>query len=334
MQTAESRPPDHTATSQRTHSATGSLLVQAKVSSVFVVITDIIREQPFQMLLVGRNHMIEQVAPATLDPAFRDTVLPGTLIGRLNRIDVHRSDRDWNFRAILPVAIKAQESGSQVKREGLSQLLHDPHARRVLRYIEMQDAPPIMTDDEEAIEHPERDRRSREEIHCSNRFAVIPQKRKPSSAWFRIPGRFAHPTGDRSLRDIEAKQGKFAVDARRTPSSVFSHHAEDQVARFPGKSLPADRLSHSGNQPPVKTETSPVPPHDRLRRDDNQRILPFGPDAPGGHPEQFVEHVQPWPRMPTFEHCELLTQSEILQQKAASSAKQTRNGAQTEPDGR
>jgi len=54
----------------------------------------------------------------------------------------------------------------------------------------------------------------------------------------------------------------------------------------------------------------------------------------GGHPEQFVENVQPWPRTPTFEHNELLPQSEILQQKPATSAKQTGDGAQTEPDER
>jgi hypothetical protein len=38
--------------------------------------------------------------------------------------------------------------------------------------------------------------------------------------------------------------------------------------------------------------------------------------------------------MPTFEHSELLPQREIPQQKAATSAKQTGNGAQTEPDER
>jgi hypothetical protein len=39
--------------------------------------------------------------------------------------------------------------------------------------IEMQDAPTIVTDDEKAIEHTERDRWHGEEVHRGNRFPVI-----------------------------------------------------------------------------------------------------------------------------------------------------------------
>ena len=40
----------------------------------------------------------------------------------------------------------------------LPQLLGNPTTRRMLRDINVQDAPPIMTDDQEAVEHPERNR--------------------------------------------------------------------------------------------------------------------------------------------------------------------------------
>jgi hypothetical protein len=46
-------------------------------------------------------------------------------------------------------------------------------ARRTLRDVNVQDAPPIMTDDEEAIEHAERNRWHREEIHGGNRFPMV-----------------------------------------------------------------------------------------------------------------------------------------------------------------
>jgi hypothetical protein len=39
--------------------------------------------------------------------------------------------------------------------------------------VEVQDTPAIMADHEEAVEHAKRDRRNREEIHCSNRFPMV-----------------------------------------------------------------------------------------------------------------------------------------------------------------
>jgi hypothetical protein len=59
------------------------------------------------------------------------------------------------------------------KGKGLPQLLGDPTARRMFRDISVQDAPPIMTDDEEAVEHAERNRWHSEEIHGGNRFPMI-----------------------------------------------------------------------------------------------------------------------------------------------------------------
>ena len=52
-------------------------------------------------------------------------------------------------------------------------LLGDPSARRMLHDVNVQDASPIMTDDEEAIEHAERNRWHREEIHGGNRFPMV-----------------------------------------------------------------------------------------------------------------------------------------------------------------
>jgi hypothetical protein len=52
------------------------------------------------------------------------------------------------------------------------QLLGNPTTRRMPRDINVQDAPPIMTDDEEAVKHAERNRWHCEEIHRGNRFPM------------------------------------------------------------------------------------------------------------------------------------------------------------------
>jgi hypothetical protein len=60
------------------------------MSPVFVVIADIVSQQPSQVSLVQNDHMIEQVVTHTPDPALGDAVLP--------RASKSSSDR---FRAVL-----------------------------------------------------------------------------------------------------------------------------------------------------------------------------------------------------------------------------------------
>ena len=67
-----------------------------------------------------------------------------------------------------------------VIRKGFAQLLNGLRAAPMFCHIAIQDSPPVMLDDEEAVEHAEGERRHSEEIHCCNRFAMIAQKRCPS----------------------------------------------------------------------------------------------------------------------------------------------------------
>jgi len=66
-------------------------------------------------------------------------------------------------------------------------------------HIEMQDTPPVMSDDEKAVEYAEGQRWHCEEIHCSNRFTMIIQKSSPSLRRFGTPRRFSHPAQYGSL---------------------------------------------------------------------------------------------------------------------------------------
>jgi hypothetical protein len=59
--------------------------------------------------------------------------------------------------------------------ERFLQLLDDPSARRMFRDVNVQDSPPIMTDDEEAVEHAERHR-----WHSGrNRFPMVSKEGQP-----------------------------------------------------------------------------------------------------------------------------------------------------------
>jgi hypothetical protein len=84
-------------------------------------------------------------------------------------------------------------------------------------HIALEDSPPTMRNDEEAVENAEGERRYGEEIHRCNRLTMVGQKRRPSLCRFRIPRRFLHPPQHSSLREIEAKHLQFTVNARRSP---------------------------------------------------------------------------------------------------------------------
>src|SRR5690348_18492774 len=107
------------------------------------------------MVFVESDHVVEQVATAALDPTLGDTIQLRTLLRRLNSIDVHRSYANRNFQAIFCVSVEDQKARCGIEGKSLSQLLHDPHARGVLRNVEMQNASSVVADDEETVERTE-----------------------------------------------------------------------------------------------------------------------------------------------------------------------------------
>jgi hypothetical protein len=56
--------------------------------------------------------------------------------------------------------------------------------------VAVQNPPPVMGDDEEAIEHAESQRRHGEEVHRGNRFSVVIQESSPTLAGSGFRGAF------------------------------------------------------------------------------------------------------------------------------------------------
>ncbi len=78
MQPAEARMGANTTGTRTSSSANRRFLAEPEVSPVFVIIAHVLSQEPLQMLFVDGNHMIQQIAPTTLDPAFLHAVLPET----------------------------------------------------------------------------------------------------------------------------------------------------------------------------------------------------------------------------------------------------------------
>jgi hypothetical protein len=112
---------------------------------------------------------------------------------------------------------------------------------------------------------------------------------------------------------MEAEHEKFPMDARRTPGWILRDHQEDQFTDLLGdSSSTADAFSHFAEHGPVQFESSLVPPSNRFRQDEKERLFPIGPDVARYDPEQFVECLQSWPRVLAFQDSELLAEREVF----------------------
>jgi hypothetical protein len=86
--------------------------------------------------------------------------------------------------------------------------------------IEMQDAPTIVADDEEAVEHTERNRWHGEEVHRRNRFPMVSKEGEPTFGRVKISRRSFQPTGDRSLGELKRCQ-RTTVSGRDDDERLF-----------------------------------------------------------------------------------------------------------------
>jgi len=61
---------------------------------------------------------------------------------------------------------------------------------------EMQDLPPVVADDEKAVQNTKRERWDDEEIHCRNGLAMVSEERQPALHGIRISRSSPDPSGD------------------------------------------------------------------------------------------------------------------------------------------
>ena len=122
--------------------------------AVLVVVSDVFRQQPFQMAFIHGDNMIHQVSSATFDPTLCHTVLPGSLEGGPHWAHFQGSNGHGDLQPVFRIPVEDEKSGCRLEWKCFPQLLDDPTARRVLRNVEVQDPPAIMADHEKAIEYP------------------------------------------------------------------------------------------------------------------------------------------------------------------------------------
>jgi hypothetical protein len=107
------------------------------MSSVVVIIANIFEAEPYQMSLVQRDHVIQHLTADAPHPSFRDSVLPRTANACPDSFDPARFQKAEHLCAELAVTIKDDVAVWAWKRQGLSELLQNPIARRMRGGVEM-----------------------------------------------------------------------------------------------------------------------------------------------------------------------------------------------------
>src|SRR5579863_181115 len=296
-------------------------LLQREMGTILEIVEDVFVDQAFQMPPFENDHMVEQIPAAVAYPAFRNPVLPWTsetgALG-LNAETLHSFD---HFTVELRAAIKDYVAGGRVIGKRLAQLLNDPCTRRMARHLTLKNAPPVMRDDEKAVEHSEGQRGHSKEIHRGDGFPMIAQKRCPSLGRLRTPGRSPHPAQHGSLRNIEAKHLQFAVDTRCAPCRIFRDHSKDEIAQFLTDAFSA-RSNLTPREPcPIQLEPCTVPANNSFWLNEDQRLPPVRPEPPQDHPKQLVGSRDRRARFPLLQNDKLLAKSQVLKQQVAARAK-------------
>jgi len=82
---------------------------ESQMGPILVVVTDILRNQPFQMPLVQDDDMIQQVSATASHPALGNAVLPRTAKGSAHRLAAHAFRKGHYFLAEFCIAVEDQE---------------------------------------------------------------------------------------------------------------------------------------------------------------------------------------------------------------------------------
>jgi len=117
------------------------------------------------------------------------------------------------------------------------------------------DVKPRDRNNEEAIKEAESRRRDREEVHGRDGLTMVPENGQPPAGRFRVARRLFQPSGNTSLRYVDAEHLQFAMNPGSTPGRVLGHHAEDEFSDFFRQSFSANLLSYLGEEAPVQAKT-------------------------------------------------------------------------------
>jgi hypothetical protein len=234
------------------------------------------------------------------------------------------------WRAVDAVAVAEEVGRRGLVREGVDQLLSGPDGGGVLGHVEVDDPPAVVSEHDENEEDAEASGGHRKEVNRDDVPDVVSEERPPGLRGLGTTR--GHEAGDGALGDVDAELEELAVDARRTPQGIRRGHRPDE-----GGDLGADGWAAASGPAreasPVLAEAAPLPSEDGIRRDDDQRLPPAGPESGQAGPEQTVGRAELGAGRESLVDGELLAQGQVLKGELAVAADEKRGGAGVDEGG-
>src|SRR3954453_22272259 len=117
--------------------------------------------------------MVEQFSTRAADPTFRRSILPRAPDASAQRREITGSQEVEHVISEFGIMVEQHVSIGAGKRECFPQLLHDPIGCWMERNVEVQNAPAIVLNREEATQGAEPKGRHSEEVKCGNRLGMV-----------------------------------------------------------------------------------------------------------------------------------------------------------------
>jgi len=238
--------------------------------------------------------------------------------GREHFRDPHALHAVLKLLAVDLVTVAQEIRGRGVVREGVDDLLGGPAGGRVFGYVEVDDAPAMVSEHDENEEYAQACGGHREEIEGDQVPNMIGEECPPGLG--RRGGPPWKQPGDGAFGHVDAELEKLTMNSRGAPERVRGGHAHDQ-----GPNLGVDGRAAggpAGELGPVLAETTPLPPQDSAGGDDDERLLPPGPDPGQRDPEEAVRRTKLGSRRASLVDGELVAQGEILESELPVAAAQ------------
>jgi len=211
----------------------------------------------------------------------------------------------WGGAAVTPTSRR---------RFGLGEA-HGPGGRRMVRDVEMDDATPVMGEDEEAEQDLVAGGRHGEEVD-RDQLAEMVRQECPPRLGRRPAWRLGETPGDSAFGNRDPEFEELSVNPRGTPERIRGRDAANQR---PNRKVEA-RAARSSRGPaaPEPPEALTMPTNDRLGPHEDQGLSPLGPQAAKDDPEQAIGRLQPGATGRAGQNTQLVTQGEILGHEAAT----------------
>ena len=166
VESADLRDGDDLAPSRRFDDARiRSIAVERTMRSGMMIIVEIRDQDTLEMGLVPEEDVVQTLSADRADKAFHERILPGRTRRDADFLDPQALQTLAKAVDVDAVVVADQVTRRLVEREDLADLLPHPCRGRVGCHVEVNDAPPVVTQNDEGIQQPERDRGHDEEIH-------------------------------------------------------------------------------------------------------------------------------------------------------------------------